>query len=156
LPLDPETGSAAGELTPFQQTEFDEDDAHLSPDGRWLAFGCNETGRYDIYVRPFPGPGGKWQVSTRGGDFPAWRADGRELYYVSTEGMVMAVDVDGTGGSFKAGEPRPLFSAPVLTTNVPYAVTADGKQFIIVSRAHAESSNSINVIINWNAEIERQ
>lgn len=154
LPLDPESGAAAGELTPFQQTEFDEDDAHLSPDGRWLAYACNETGRYDVYVRPFPGPGGKWQISTTGGDFPAWRSDGRELYYISAEGMAMAVEVDGAGASLDAGEPRPLFPASALNSNLPWAVSGDGQEFILVTRGQGTASSAINVIVNWNAEIE--
>jgi serine/threonine protein kinase/Tol biopolymer transport system component len=153
LPLDPETGLAGGDLTVFQQTDFDEDDAHLSPDGRWVSFTSNETGQYEVYVRPFPGPGGKWQISTDGGDFSAWRSDGRELYYLAPDGGVMVVDVDGSGSSFKAGEPSKLFAAPAISTNVPWSVTENGEQFIINCRGQAEGTNAINVIVNLDAEI---
>jgi Tol biopolymer transport system component len=156
LPLDPDAGEATGELTLFQQTEFDEDDAHLSPDGRWVAFTSNETGQYEVYVRPFPGPGGKWQISNEGGDFAAWKDDGRELYYIAQDGYVMIVDVDGSGASFKTGAPRKLFSAPAISTNVPYAVTGDGQQFIINCRGQAEGTNAINVVVNLDAEIAKR
>ena len=156
LPIDPAAGGPAGELTPFQQTEFDEDDAHLSPDGRWVAYSSNETGRYDVYVRPFPGPGGKWQISNSGGDFSVWRRDGRELFYLADDGSAMAVDVDGSGSSFKAGEPRKLFSTQVFTTNSPWDVTADGQRFIVVSRGQYEAENAINTVVNWDAEAERR
>jgi Tol biopolymer transport system component len=155
LSLDPATGKPTGDLTIFQQTEFDEDDAHLSPDGRWVAFTSNETGQYEVYVRPYPGPGGKWQISNEGGDFSAWKDDGRELYYIGQDGNMTVVDVDGSGSSFKAGAPRRLFAAPVINTNVPYAMTGDGQQFIINCRGQAEGANAINVVVHLDAEIAK-
>ncbi|GAB4325125.1 MAG: hypothetical protein Kow0074_18560 [Candidatus Zixiibacteriota bacterium] len=154
LPIDPVTGDAVGELTPFQQTEFDEDDAHLSPDGRWLAFSSNETGRYEVYVRPFPGPGGKWQISNTGGDFSYWSDDGRELFYIAADGAVMVVEVDGRGSSFRAGEPRRLFGTKTFSTNSPWSVTSDGQKFIVVSLGVGEAENRIDVVVNWTSEVE--
>ncbi len=156
LPIDPETGDATGELTPFQQTEFDEDDAHISPDGRWLAFSSNETGRYEVYVRPFPGPGGKWQISNTGGDFSYWSGDGNTLYYIAADGSVMQVDVDGSGSSFRAGEPKRLFGTRALSTNSPWSVTADGERFIVVSLGVGESDNRIDVVTNWTDELDQR
>jgi hypothetical protein len=144
---------------PFLQTEFNEDDARLSPDGRWLAYWSMESGRGQIYVRPFPGPGGKWQISTDGGDYPSWRRDGRELYYLNESSTPMAVDVNGTGESFEADRPRPLFPttslSPVLINGWPYDVTADGQRFIMVTGNTVQAS-TINVVLNWDAELHNK
>ena len=156
LTLDPNTGLADGELQPFQQTEFDEDDAHISPDGRWVAFSSNETGRYEVYVRPYPGPGGKWQISNSGGDFSLWQPDGKTLYYLAADNSAMAVDVDGSGSSFVAGQPRKLFPTTTLSTNSPWDATGDGQRFIIVGSAGIGSTdNIINTVVDWTAEVRR-
>jgi hypothetical protein len=102
------------------------------------------------------GSGGKWQISNEGGDFSEWRDDGRELYYIAQDGNVMVVDVDGSGVSFKAGSPQKLFAAPAISTNVPWAVTGDGQQFIINCRGQAEGTNAINVVVNLDAEIAKR
>jgi serine/threonine protein kinase len=152
LPLNAD-GSVAGETYQFQQTEFDEDDACFSPDGRWLAYASSESGDFEVYVRPFPGPGGKWQISTSGGDFPKWRSDGRELYYVSTGNLMMSVDVDGRAESFVAGQPKSLFPVRMPLTNKPYDVTSDGQRFMVVTREAGVAASWINVVVNWNAEL---
>ncbi len=90
---------------PFLMTPFVEVRARFSPDGRWVAYQSNESGRADIYVQEFPGPGGKWQISTAGGTEPQWSPDGEELYYISPEMNMMRVSVE-TGESFDAGIPE--------------------------------------------------
>lgn len=152
LPL-AEDGSASGEPHAFQKTEFDEDDASFSPDGRWLAFASAESGEYEVYVRPFPGPGGKWQISSKGGDFPRWRQDGRELFYVSAGNMMMSVEVDGRTESFTVGEPKQLFGVRTPQANKPYDVSSDGQRFYIVTREAGFAASWINIVINWNEEL---
>jgi Tol biopolymer transport system component/predicted Ser/Thr protein kinase len=155
LPLAEGGAKAASDPIPFQQTAFSEDDARFSPDGRWLAYYSDETGRGEVYVRPLAGAGGKWQISTEAGDYPCWRHDGRELFYLSEKNMLMVVNVNGTGSSFEAGRPRPLFQLmnPIPASTIsPYDVTADGQRFVIIT-GDAGQTSTINVVLNWNAEL---
>jgi Tol biopolymer transport system component len=99
---------------PFLKTQFQEILPVLSPDGRFLAYTSNESGRAEVYVQSFPGPGGKWQISTAGGSEPHWRSDGKELYYRTPNQKVMAVEIR-TAGGFTAGVPQALFSAGPLS-----------------------------------------
>ena len=99
---DPSAGSGqARKAQPFLRTPFNESAPRFSPDGRWLAYISDESGRYEIYVQPYPGPGGKWQISTEGGTEPVWNPNGRELFYRSGDKM-MAVDITTQPG-FAAG-----------------------------------------------------
>jgi Tol biopolymer transport system component len=110
----------------------------VSSDGKWLAYASNETGRFDIYVKPFPKGDGKWQVSTDGGNFPRWRGDGKELYFAGSGGM-SAADIRVNGSSLQPGVPHTLFSVAQLaptTQNLSqyynrFAVTADGQRFLV-------------------------
>src|SRR5262245_42080692 len=86
-------------------TPFAESNGQFSPDGRWVAYPTNESGRFEIVVQPFPEPTGKWQVSTGGGTAPRWRADGRELYFIAPDGKLMAAPVAASGLTFQAGTP---------------------------------------------------
>ena len=155
LPIGPD-GKAAGEPHEFQKTEFDEDDASFSPDGRWLAFASAESGEYEVYVRPFPGPGGKWQISSKGGDFPRWRKDGRELFFISAGNSMMSVEVDGRTESFTVGEPKQLFPVRAPQANKPYDVSADGQTFYVVTREAGFAASWINLVINWNGELAKK
>src|SRR5262249_17289502 len=101
--------SREGKASPFLQTRFTEGSGILSPHGHWLAYVSNESGRYEVYVQPFSGLGGKWQVSTEGGTEPVWARNGRELFYRSGRKM-MAVDI-ATGPAFAADNPKMLFEA---------------------------------------------
>ena len=105
-------------VTPFLHGEFDENTGDFSPDGRWVAYESNESGRYEIYVQPFPGPGGKWQVSTNGGTAPVWRRDGKELFYVAPDRKLMAVPVK-TGAVFEPETAAPLFESSPPKRSVP-------------------------------------
>ena len=95
---------------PFLATDFDERRGQFSPDGRWVAYKSNESGRYEIYVRGFPGAGGKWKVSVAGGTQPRWRRDGREIYYVAPDNKLMAVEVKPSGAALEVGSPKELFA----------------------------------------------
>ena len=92
---------------PFLITPFAERTPAFSPDGRWVTYYSNESGRYEVYVRPFPGPGGKWQISTGGGRFPSWSPNGKELFYRTLDSRIMVVTYSVEGDSFRAGRPRP-------------------------------------------------
>ncbi|MCH8269243.1 MAG: PD40 domain-containing protein [Acidobacteria bacterium] len=110
---------------PFLQTQFSEGPAVFSPDGRWLAYVSDESGRFEIYVQPFPGPGGKWQISTGGGTEPVWSPSGQELYYRNSDQM-MAVDIS-TQPTFTVGKPRLLFRGRYERSSVSRAYY-DGHQ----------------------------
>jgi Tol biopolymer transport system component len=144
---------------PFLQTAFDESVPRFSPDGRWLAYISDESGRYEVYVQPYPGPGGKWQISTEGGTEPAWNPNGRELFYRSGDKM-MVVDVATLPG-FAAGKPRMLFEGgyePALVPNFNYDVSPDGQRFLMLKPSDEAQSapTQINVVLNWFEELKQK
>ena len=142
------------------QTQFNESAPVFSPDGRWLAYISDESGRNEIYVRPFPKvEEGKWQISTDGGVEPRWAANGQELFYRTGSGnQMMAVDMT-TEPTFGAGTPRLLFEG-VYTRSAGgaafYDVTGDGQRFVMVQAGEQEAGASqINVVLNWFEELKR-
>ena len=143
---------------PFLRTQFNEVAPRFSPDGRWLAYVSDESGRFEVYVQPYPGPGGKWQISTEGGTEPAWNPNGRELFYLSGEKM-MSVDIS-TRPSFSAGKPRMLFQGrymPTPGTFPNYDVSSDGQRFLMIKPSEQESGpTQINVALNWFEELKRR
>ena len=142
----------------FLKTPANEGGPQFSPDGRWLAYSSNESGRTEIYVQPYPGPGGKWQISTEGGAEPTWNPNGRELFYRSGAKM-MAVDIS-TQPVFTPGKPKMLFEGRYLTTNAAlpfYAVTSDGQRFLMVKTSEQQlAATQINVVLNWFEELKRR
>jgi eukaryotic-like serine/threonine-protein kinase len=145
---------------PFLRTPFNEAAPSFSPDGRWLAYASDESGRPEIYVQPFPGPGGKWLVSSEGGTEPMWNPKGRELFYRSGNKM-MAVDV-ATQPSFSAGKPRALFEGGYANykwpqANIAYGVSPDGQRFLMTNQSgEAPAPTQINVVLNWFEELKRR
>jgi Tol biopolymer transport system component len=144
---------------PFLRTSFNESVPRFSRDGHWLAYISNESGRYEVYVQPFPGPGGKWQISTEGGTEPVWNPNGRELFYRSGD-KIMAVDV-ATQPGFAAGTPRKLFEGPYLPsplTNPNYDVSPDGQRFLMLkpSESAEAAPTQINVVLNWFEELKQK
>jgi len=144
---------------PFLQTRFNESTPMVSPDGRWLAYTSNESGRNEIYVQPFPTPGEKVQISRNGGADPVWAANGRELFFRGGDRM-QAVPVQ-TNAGFVAGNPVELFDerayGKLLRGPVPmgsYDVTADGLHFLMI-KALAPAPTQINVVVNWFEELKR-
>ena len=135
---------------------FTEIDPYFSPDGRFLAYMSTESGRAEIYVQSFPGPGGKWQVSSAGGSDPSWRADGKELFYRAPDQKLMAADIR-TGDDFQAGIPKPLFPGRVApgTARNKYLATPDGQRFLFVAPLGREAMIPTTVVLNWNAELGR-
>jgi serine/threonine-protein kinase len=144
----------------FLRTQFTEGAPQFSRDGRWIAYVSNESGRPEVYVQPYPGPGGKWQISTDGGTEPVWNRNGRELFYRSGNKM-MAVDVTTQLG-FSVGKPRTLFEGQYAVsqfpnTSVGYDVSPDGQRFLMVKQdAQAISATQINVVLNWFEELKRR
>ena len=145
---------------PFIQTPAIEGAAQFSPDGRWMAYVSNESGRPEIYVQPYPGPGGKWQVSTeRGGQEPVWNRNGRELFYRSGNRM-MAVDI-ATRPAFTAGRPQMLFDRSYVSNQLPqtlpvYDVSPDGQRFLMVKEGERPAAPPVEVVVNWTEHLKRQ
>jgi dipeptidyl aminopeptidase/acylaminoacyl peptidase len=137
---------------PFLQTRFNEIAPRFSPDGRWLAYASDESGRYEIYVQPYPGPGGKWQISTDGGTEPVWAHNG-ELFYRNGDKM-MAVET-ATRSNFSADKPKALFEGHYATyqTLPSYDVTPDGQRFLL-AKPSEQGPQEINVVLNWFEELK--
>jgi eukaryotic-like serine/threonine-protein kinase len=135
---------------PIAQSPFDESDAHVSPDGRSIAYVSDESGRDEVFVRSFPSTEGKWMISAHGGTRPRWRSDGRELFFVSPDGMMMAVPVEGRP-QFQVGSPRTLFH---VQRGSDYAVAPDGT-FLVQVPHEAPGSRELHVVLNWMTELSR-
>ena len=136
---------------PVVQTSFNEGRAQFAPDGRWIAYQSNESARNEVYVAPFPASGGKWQVSTAGGDSPRWRRDGKELFYIGADGMLMAAAVNSRSSILEVGTAFALFNPRIRDQRlgVPYDVTADGQRFLVNTLPEHPSPSSITLIVNW-------
>lgn len=141
----------------FLRTGFTEVGPTFAPDGRWIAYVSDESGQYEVYVRPYPGPGAKWQVSTQGGVHQIWSRDGRELFYRNgNKWMVVAVDLQPV---FKAETPRLLFEGPyVQVGGASYDVTPDGQRFLLLEPAGRDAApvTHLNVVLNWLEEVKRK
>ena len=135
---------------PFHQTPANESQGRSSPDGRWIAYVSDQSGSEEVYVRAFPPSEGRWQISTAGGTRPRWRSDGRELFFLSTEGQLMAVDV--TSG------PTPRYEAPRPILDVrgadDFAVSRDGR-FLVPLPVNERRDRELHVVLNWGAERRR-
>ena len=152
---------------PFLPSPFRESHSQISSDGKWIAYASNETGRSEIYVRPFPSGEGKWQISTGGGIFPRWRRDGKELFYMGalSVGKMISVKVNPAGPTLEYGDPTELFDSGYLELGHvglnyhTYAVSPDGQRFLIprpVSIPGAESASApITVVLNWTAGLKK-
>ncbi len=160
----PETGSdiwvlrmADRKAQLFLRAPSEETAPTFSPDGRWLAYSSNESGRREIIVQPYPGPGGKWQISTDGGQEPLWNPKGGELFYRNGN-RIMAVQVDVKSG-FSASKPRMLFEGPYLPGGgFPfYDVSPDGQRFLMLKPLESQTSGptQIHVVLNWFEELKR-
>ena len=150
---------------PILQSPFNERGPKLSPDGRWLAYVSDESGRYEIYVQPFPQPGGKWQISSDGGGEVAWSPKGNELFF-RTGGQrekMMAVNVQ-TQPTFSTDKPRLLFEGPYASGgagnwSADYAVAPDAQRFLVLKNKEQEKTEAltqINVVLNWFEELKRR
>jgi Tol biopolymer transport system component len=141
-----------GKPAPFAAASFNETVPTFSPDGRFLVYVSNESGRPEIYAQSFPGPGGKWQISTAGGSDPHWRPDGKELYYRGLDQKLMAVEIRG-GDALQAGIPQALFQGRVHIGNArnKFLPAPDGQRFLFVAPLGRESMTPTTVVLNWFA-----
>jgi eukaryotic-like serine/threonine-protein kinase len=164
--VDPATGmdiwtlslNDARKSKPFLRTQYNEANAAFSPDGHWVAYQSNESGGDEVYVRPFPGPGGKVPISIRGGTEPVWSRDGHELFYLSGDKMMAVATVSQP--SFLPSKPEALFEKPYWTDADPsrnYDVTTDGHRFLTVKESEQiAAANQVNVVLNWFEELKRR
>jgi serine/threonine protein kinase len=140
----------------FLQTQFNEMHGQFSPDGRWLAYTSDESGRSEIYVRPFPGPGGKWQISIAGGTLPRWGHDGRELFYLGEDDKLMVAEIKATGSAINVTGVQPLFETRPIRTGSVYDVFSDGKRFLVNTQIEPEVSSPITLVVNWMKEMSKK
>jgi hypothetical protein len=142
----------------FEGSGRNDGHAHVSPDGQWLAYGSNESGQWQLHVQSFPARGrGKWQISTRGGISPVWRGDGRELFYYSQDGQLVAVAVGTESGTLTIGSAVPLFTANLLggpVSSIPwrtqYAAASTGQRFLLNEPLEGPSLHApVTVVANW-------
>jgi len=167
LPMEgPEGAGALGARKPIPvlRTEFDEQHGQISPQGKWIAYTSDESGRNEVYAQSFGGtpsaPGGKWQISNSGGSRPKWRRDGKELFYLGLDRKLMAVEaktavVKGQT-TLEAGAPRALFDTRVsIFVGIPYTVTTDGQRFLIVTQVEDQGSSPLALVFNWPATLRR-
>ena len=142
---------------PFLKTNFAEANAVFSPDGKWLAYNSNESGRTEVYVTPFPGPGRKWQVSAQGGAYPAWRQGGKEILYQELRSnTIFSVPVAFKSDAPDFGKATELFVAtpPLAGIASRFDSTADGKKFILVRPNQTRETGSLTLVVNWTAELK--
>ncbi|MGH2628434.1 MAG: protein kinase domain-containing protein, partial [Anaerolineales bacterium] len=141
---------------PILQSPFEESAAAFSPDGRWLAYESNESGRNEVYVTPFPGAGGKWQVSAAGGSAPRWRSDGLELYYLAADNKLMAAGITPKGATLEIGAVRALFQArPAVGPGGGYDAAGDGRRFLIATETEQTGGEPITLVVNWTGGLHR-
>ena len=134
--------------TPYLQTKFIEGYGVFSPDGRWVAYYSDESGRFEVYIQGFPERRGKWQVSAEGGMYPQWRADGKELYWTGIDQRaVIAAPIELQEGGVKAGRPELLFRTPNFG-----ALSRDGKRFLVQAPEGGEQPNLPMVVVQHWAE----
>ena len=140
---------------PFVKTSGYDGGGQFSPDGHWMAYASNESGQFEVYVHPYPGPDRKRQVSGQGGTHPKWNPNGKELFYRNGNKM-MVVDVSRRDGDLMLGQPRVLFEqryAFGAATIAGYDVSSDGQRFVMVK--DDSSSGRLNIVINWFEELKR-
>lgn len=140
------------QLRPYLQTPFIESGGHFSPDGKWVAYHSDQSGRFEVYLAPFPPSGAKWQISVNGGSSARWRADGRELFYFQhSDGRVMAVSII-LGVTPRIGRAAPLFAAHSDSAQ-PFVVTRDGQRFLLARKPMDEPQQPLTVVLNFDQEL---
>ena len=137
---------------PYLNSAYRQSDARVSPNGQWLAYVSDETKRLEVYVQTFPEHGGKWQISTSGGNFPVWSRDGRELYFVGADRKLMAVEVKGDGKSLRPSVPKLLFEVATVSR---FDVSKDGRFLIQVPVEQAATSVPLTLVQNWQAGLKK-
>jgi len=149
----------SGERKPstFLATPFNETQGRFSPDSRWIAYASDQSGRFEVYVRPFPDGTDEWRVSIAGGTQPEWRRDGKELFYIAADRKLMAVPVTTDAHAFSFGNAQALFDVEMPDVVAPYtseyAVRADGQQFLVNTVVEQKMPPTLTAVLNWTADL---
>ena len=150
-----------GEPVPFPYLEspFEEAHAQFSPDGKWVAYTSNESGRSEVYVQSFPVGGGKWQISTAGGDQPQWRSDGKELFFMAPDRNILSVALDGSA-TLAIGRPTVVFQTATPLVGITddrntYVASKDGQRFLVNTLADTTNLQPLTLVLNWAGEIKK-
>jgi eukaryotic-like serine/threonine-protein kinase len=141
---------------PYLQTEFSEAGGQYSPDGKWVAYFSDESGNNEVYVRSILPTGGKLLVSPSGGVRPVWRRDGKEIFYLSTTGELMAAKVKQNSSTLEIGTPTRLFKTRMESFLPSFDVSADGQRFLVVSSSPQKQPSPITVVVNWDTGLKTQ
>ena len=146
-------------MTPFLVTNFSEIQPRFAPNTRWIAYASDESGQFEVYVRPYPAASSQTRISLAGGMQPEWRRDGKELFYIAADGKMMAVPVSTAGETFEAGTPVPLFDVEVPEATAPYpghyTVTADGQRFLVNTVIDQPTRPALTVLLNWTTGLKK-
>jgi Tol biopolymer transport system component/predicted Ser/Thr protein kinase len=151
----PVTSGASAKPFPWLPEPFHGRLPKFSPDGRWVAYESWDSGQSEVYLAPFSGPGGKRQISTDGGGFPRWRADGKEVFFRALRGMLMAAEVSIQNGSIEPGAVRSL-GIPVMAPHYRYDVSADGQRFLVATPRERKSPAPLTLVQNWTALLKKK
>jgi hypothetical protein len=146
---------------PVVEGPFDQRNATFAPDGKWIVYDSNESGRFEVYAQPFPPTGGKWQISTGGGVTPRWSHSGREVFYVAPDGSMMSVPVriSSDGKAIEPGVAARLFSTAIVPAGGnrhQYVVAKDDQRFLVNMRVDEKLTTPITIVQNWAAELGKQ
>jgi dipeptidyl aminopeptidase/acylaminoacyl peptidase len=146
--------SASNRVRPvFQTNSFNQFQGQFSPDGHFIAYASDESGRAEVYVQRFPPSTDKWQISSGGGLQPLWRNDGKEIFFITEEGKLTAAEIR-SGSGFETGIPKELFQTGFRTgfgSVYGYVVSKDGQRFLLTNPAQVENSSPLTIVLNWTA-----
>lgn len=142
-------------VTPFLQTEYNEINARFSPDMKWVAYQSDASGKNEIYVRPFPGPGAQWQVSANGGSAPMWNRNGKEIFFLNG-GRVMSADVNGSGATFEIGRIKLYFDPQSVGGVNVFDVSDDGQKILVAITKGQRVTEPLTLVLNWPAEARKK
>jgi Tol biopolymer transport system component len=145
----------------FVNTSFDEQNGQFSPDVRWIAYQSNESGRFEVYIQPFPGPGAKVPISTNGGVQPRWHPDGKEISYIAPDNTLMAAPIHVAGQTLSVGAPVQLFQSRIPrggymdVMRIQYALSRDGERFLVNTNAENGTPSPITIVTNWTQALNK-
>jgi Tol biopolymer transport system component len=141
---------------PIVATDFVDASPVVSPNGKWMVYQNNESGHMELYLQPFPTGAGRWQVSTAGGVRPRWRGDGRELFFQSLDGELMAMDMKEAAGAPQLGTPHALFKVnTVVPPSGPFALAPDGSKILVNATTTQQSTEPLVIVTDWTADLGR-